>query len=274
MPILSSAAITVSVPPTLEIAGLEVSWHGLTIAIGIAVAVAVATKLADNRGLDRDKVADLGIVTALAGILGARIFYLVLNDPGGLLQPVRWASGNGFAIYGGVLGGAAGAVAMVAARGLSWRYLDVLALSFPLGLAIGRVGDLVNGEHYGPASDLPWAVIHTDPGASVPSVDVAYHDGGLYEIALGLIIFSIVWPLRRHFQRPTMALWTVIALYGLGRFVMFFYRSDSDPTALGINVAQLTSLGFVVAAMAGAYLSWKHFSDDGTEDSPIASAVR
>ena len=271
---LSPAAITISVPPTLEIAGLEIAWHGLMIAIGIAVAVAVAAKLADNRGLDRDKVLDIGVVAAIAGILGSRIFYLALNDPGALFAPDQWASGNGFAIYGGVLGGAAGAVAMVAARGLSWRYLDVLALSFPLGLAIGRVGDLINGEHYGPPSDLPWAVIHTDPAASVPSVDVAYHDGGFYEIVLGLTIFAIVWPLRHRFRRPTMALWAVIALYGLGRFLMFFYRSDSDPTALGVNVAQLTSLGFVIAAVAGAYLARKRLGGEEAKDSPIASAVR
>lgn len=271
---LTPAAITVNIPPSIEIAGLEVSWHGLMIAVGIGVAIWLAAKLADRSGLDRDKVLDIGVVAALGGIVGSRLFYLLLNEPGALLQPGEWAAGNGFAIYGGLLGGAAGAVAMIALRGLSWRYLDVIALSFPLGLAIGRVGDLIIGEHYGPPSDLPWAVIHTDPEASVPSVDVAYHDGGLYEIVLGLIIFAIVWPLRHRFQRATMALWAVVALYGLGRFLMFFYRSDSDSTALGINVAQLTSLGFVVAAGIGAYVAWKRFDADDAEDSPIAAAVR
>lgn len=271
---LTHAAITVNIPPSIEIAGLEVSWHGLMIAVGIGVAIWLAAKLADRSGLDRDKVLDIGVVAALGGILGSRLFYLLLNEPGALLQPGEWAAGNGFAIYGGLLGGAAGAVAMIAVRSLSWRYLDVIALSFPLGLAIGRVGDLILGEHYGPPSDLPWAVIHTDPEASVPSVDVAYHDGGLYEIVLGLIIFAIVWPLRHRFRRATMALWAVVALYGLGRFLMFFYRSDSDSTALGINVAQLTSLGFVVAAGIGAYVAWKRSDAGDAEDSPIAAAVR
>jgi len=139
---------------------------------------------------------------------------------------------------------------------LRWRrlpiaYLDAVAIGFPLGMAIGRIGDVINGEHHGPPSDLPWAVRNSHPEALTPDPTRAYHSGGLYEVVLAAFIFAIVWPLRHRFRRPTTALWTVVALYGVGRFVMFFARSDSDPLALGLDGAQWTSMGLVIVAVIG-----------------------
>lgn len=78
-------------------------------------------------------------------------------------------------------------------------------------MAVGRIGDVINGEHYGPASTWLLAVRNTHPDADVPSPDVAYHSGGLYEVLIALAIFAIVWPLRHRFTRPLTAVWTVIA---------------------------------------------------------------
>lgn len=270
---MPAAAITISLPPEFEVLGLTLTWHGLMVSVGIGLAVWIAWMLADRRGLDRDKAVELGLVTALGGMVGARLFFLLLNDPGALLRPADWAGTNGFAIYGAVLGGGAALILSVHIRGLSWRYLDVLALSFPLGLAVGRIGDLIDGEHYGPPTDAPWGVVHTNPDASVPSNDIAYHDGGLYEIALGLAIFAIVWPLRNRFERPTVIFWLTIGLYGAGRFAMFFYRDDSNATSIGLDVAQLVSLGLVAAAIAGVMLARRAFGPEDLSDSPIASAA-
>lgn len=63
---------------------------------------------------------------------------------------------------------------------LSLRYLDAVAIGFALGLGIGRMGDVINGEHYGPASDFFLAVRNTHPQADTPDPAVAYHSGGLY----------------------------------------------------------------------------------------------
>lgn len=261
----SFAAITLDIAPSFELGPLSVTWHGLLTALGIVVATWIAGSFADRRGLDSDQVFALAMVTAIAGIIGARAFYLLLNDAGAILRPADWLGANGFAIFGAVFLGAAAAGAMIRWRRLSWRYLDALAVGFPFGLAVGRVGDLINGEHYGPPSDLPWAVVHTNPDARVPSPDVAYHDGGLYEIVLGLGIAVVVWSLRDRLATPTMLLWLALGLYGAGRFVMFFYRSDSEALALGLNAAQWVSALLVVVAAFGAW--WvqrkvRHSEDD------------
>jgi prolipoprotein diacylglyceryltransferase len=138
---------------------------------------------------------------------------------------------------------------------LSGRYLDAVAVGLPLGVAIGRIGDVINGEHYGPRSDFFLAVRNSHPDALTPNPDLAYHNGGLYEVLLAGLIFALVWPLRHRLPRVGDAVWLVLALFALGRFFEFFVRSDSPDLALGLDNAQWTSLGMFAAALAGWWLT-------------------
>ena len=79
----------------------------------------------------------------------------------------------------------------------------MVAFGLPLGIAIGRIGDVIYGEHYGTATDFILGVRNTHPDADVPSPDVAYHSGGLYEMLIGAVVFAIVWSLRRRLAAPT-----------------------------------------------------------------------
>jgi phosphatidylglycerol:prolipoprotein diacylglycerol transferase len=248
------SVITIGIDPSIELGPLTVTWHGLMIAVGIATGGWLAASYARERGLDRETVLNLVLVIALAGIAGARLLYLAQNDAGALVRPGDWFESEGFSFYGALILGTAAVVAYLWRAGLDLRYLDALAAGFPLGMAIGRVGDLINGEHYGPASDLPWAIRHTSPDAEVPSSVVAYHSGGLYEIVLALLMLAVIWPLRHRFQRPAMLLWTVIALYSAGRIAMFFVRSDSETLALGLDETQWISIGLLGIATLGAWV--------------------
>jgi phosphatidylglycerol:prolipoprotein diacylglycerol transferase len=247
---LPQAVIEIGIDPYLELGPLRLAWHGLMIAVGVAVGAWLAARYAREGGLDRERLygAVLGLV--LAGIAGAKLFWVLENDAAALVRPGDWFGARGFSIYGAILFGVP-ALALYLRRGrLSLRYLDAMAAGFPVGLAVGRIGDVINGEHYGPPSELPWAFRHTHPDADVPSALVAYHSGGFYEVVLGLTMLVVVWSLRRRFRRPAALFWTVIALYGAGRFVMFFWRSDSDTLALSLSTAQWTSLALVLVAAA------------------------
>jgi len=249
---MQAATITVGIDPDLQLGPLTLAWHGIMTAAGIAVGTVLAARYARERGLDPERVVNAALVMAVAGIVGARLFYLAVEEPGDLLRPGEWVGTRGFAIYGAVIAGPIAAAIYAWRAGLRARCLDALAAGFPLGLAVGRIGDVINGEHYGPATDLPWGFRYTDPDAEVPSTMLAYHSGGFYELLLGLLMFAVVWPLRHRFRRPLMLLWTVITLYGAGRFAMFFYRSDSDEVALGLDEAQWVSLALIALAALGA----------------------
>jgi phosphatidylglycerol---prolipoprotein diacylglyceryl transferase len=228
------------------------------IGVGIVCGGWLAIRYASERGLDRDRVFDLVGVLALGGMLGSRILYLALNDAGALLRPGDWVGSRGFAFYGALILGPAVAGVFIWRRRLSLRYLDALAAGFPLGMAVGRIGDVISGEHYGPATTLPWGFRYLNPHSEVPGTQLAYHQGGFYEIVLSLAMLTVLWPLRDRFQRPLTLFWTTVAAYSAGRFVMFFWRSDTSGFGLGLNAAQATSVVILGVAAVGLVLARRH----------------
>lgn len=246
--LLALGAITINLEPTLHLGPLSIAWHGLMSAVGIALAAVLARRYGAARGLSLDGLANAMTAAVAAGIAGARILYLLEH---GQFAPSEWIGTRGFSIYGGMIGGALGAIAYMRFRGLGPRYLDAIAFGFPLGLAVGRIGDLISGEHYGDPTSVAWGVRYLNPNAEVPRVGVPYQSGALYEIALGLILLAVVLALQRRLERPLEMLWLVIGGYGAGRFILFFFRNDSESGVLGLSVSQLISLGLVALAVAG-----------------------
>nr|MBA3263463.1 prolipoprotein diacylglyceryl transferase [Thermoleophilaceae bacterium] len=247
------SVITIGIDPTIELGPLTLAWHGITIALGILIGGVAAGYYARERGLDTAPLYTIGMILVVAALVGGRLYYLA--EHGELLDADEWLGTRGFTFYGGLIAAALGIGAYLWRARLSVEYLDVVAFGLPLGIAIGRIGDVINGEHYGPATDFFLGVRNTHPDADVPSPDVAYHSGGLYEVLIGAIVFALVWSLRHHLRRPTAMTWLVIALLAAGRFAEFFVRSDSDKLALGLETAQWTSLALVVLAAVGAWLT-------------------
>jgi len=239
------AVITLRVDPFIHLGPLTLAWHGLTIALGIGLGIPLAVRWARERGLPVDPLYALVSLLTVGGLVGGRLFY-VLEHGGPLFGTL------GFTFDGGVI------LATLLLAGYVWRtrlsaaYLDAVAAGLPLGVAIGRIGDVINGEHYGPRSNFFLAVRNANPHALTPDARYAYQNGGLYEVLLGLIIFAIVWPLRHRFRRPLSLVWLVLGLFAAGRFVEFFWRSDSPSLALGLDNTQWTSLGMLVIVLAGA----------------------
>jgi phosphatidylglycerol:prolipoprotein diacylglycerol transferase len=252
------AVITIGIDPTIEIGPITIAWHGLTIAIGIVIGGMAVALDARRRGLDPERVYAIGMILIVGALAGGRAFYLL--EQGDLDDPGAWLGTTGFTFYGGFIAAALGIAYYVRRERLSVSYLDAIAAGLPLGLAIGRVGDVINGEHYGPASDFFLAVRNTHPDALTPNPDLAYHSGGLYEVLIGASVFAIVWPLRKRLQpRPLALMWLMLALLALGRFFEFFLRSDSDDLALGLEIAQWTSLLILAITGAGAWLTLRRW---------------
>lgn len=252
------AVITIDIDPEIQLGPLTLAWHGLMIAVGIAVGSVFAVRHGRELGLDPERLLNAALVLVLVGIAGSRLLFLVENDPGALLEPGEWFGTRGFSIYGAVVFGALAAAVYLRRSGMGVRSMDALAAGFPIGLVVGRIGDVINGEHFGPESDAPWAFRYLHPDAEVPSAAVAFHSGGFYEVLLGLAMFALVWPLRHRVRRAGMLLWAVIGLYAAGRFVMFFYREDSDELWLGLVGSQWISLALLGLAAAGAAWSLRN----------------
>ena len=243
----------IGIDPTIELGPLTLTWHGLTIAIGLVVGMLLARREARRRQLALEPLDTIALILIVAAMAGARIFYLA--EKGLLLQPGEWLGTNGFTFYGGFIGAAIAIGVYIWRRKLSLHYLDAIAVAVPLGIAVGRIGDVINGEHYGPPTNSIFGVRNTHPEALTPSTDIAYHSGGLYEVLLGLLIFAVIWPLRPRVKTPTVLGWIVVGLLALGRFLEFFFRSDSATIALGLATAQWTSLVILAVAAVGAFIA-------------------
>lgn len=241
---MTAGVITIGIDPDLHLGPITLAWHGLTIALGIFIGGLAAGHWARRRGMDVDPLYTLAAVLTAAGLVGGRIFYVI--EHGGPLLGTR-----GFTFAGGMIAAAITLAVVVWRKRLGAEYLDIIAAGLPLGVAVGRIGDLINGEHYGARSDFFLAVRNTHPDALTPGPRFAYHNGGLYEMVLGLLIFAIVWPLRDRLPRTGDVAWLTLGLFAVGRFFELFLRSDSPELALGLDNAQWTSLGMLIAVVIG-----------------------
>ncbi|MEV4419339.1 prolipoprotein diacylglyceryl transferase family protein [Patulibacter sp. NPDC049589] len=246
------AIITVGIPPEIHLGPLTIAWHGLTIALGIIVGGWAASYWLRERGLPTDPVTTLGALLTVGALVGSRVFYLAEHDPAGIINPATLLSTRGFTFDGGLILATALVAGYVYRTKISARYLDAIAAALPLGIAIGRIGDVINGEHYGDRSTFFLAVRNSHPDALTPDPRFAYQSGGLYEVLLALLILAVVWPLRHRFREPLRLAWLVLGLFAIGRFFEFFLRGDSPDLALGLSNTQWTSVALLVICVAGA----------------------
>lgn len=251
--IFTSASLRIGIDPTFEVGPLSLAWHGIFTAVGLAVGLTIASRLSRRRGLDPDVTAGLVLLAGAVGIVGARVLYLI--EHGEIGQPGEWLGTNGFSFYGALFAVPPAVIAYLRVKRLSLEYLDVLAWAFPLASAVGRIGDLINGEHYGPPTDAPWGIRYTHPDAGTPDPTVAYHAGGLYEVVLGLLVAALMWALRSRLTARLAPLWAAIGLYSAGRVVMFGWRSDSPDALWTLDSGQLLSVALVVISLIGYVLA-------------------
>jgi len=170
MMLLVGAAIAWILPALADSEGLPIRGYGLMVFFGVAAAVGLAVYRAKRAGYDPELIYALALWLVVAGIVGARLFYVIeyweqFSRPTLLetLGTIFKYTEGGLVVYGAFLGGAAAAVAFFVRHRLPvLRFLDLIAPSVVLGLAVGRIGCFLNGCCYGGICDLPWAV--TFPG--------------------------------------------------------------------------------------------------------------
>jgi len=249
-------------PVALRAGPLVLAWHGIFTSLGLLSGMWLAMRLAPAAGIDSDAVARATWWIVGGGIIGARLLFAAENPEGFAGAPLRFLFINegGISVFGAVLGGIAGAALWAHRAGTpARRLLDAVAPAFLFGQAIGRIGDVINGEHWGEhAPGLPWSVVYTHPD-TLAEAGVPVHSAVAYELLWDLAAGAlVVWWLQRqgrsgsHRSTPGVALWLALLLYGIGRLWVGFYRLDQRVT-LGLGLAQLIGLIVLPIALAGLW---------------------
>ncbi len=198
----------------------------------------------------RDSLLDLLLWTIPLAIIGARIYYVAFRWDYYGAHPIDmlkiWE--GGLAIHGGVLAGTLTIYVFARVKRVSfWALTDCLAPSMILGQAIGRIGNLMNGDAYGTPTTLPWGIhFPPDSPAGMTYPGQATHPSMIYEMILNLIIFSYLWSIRKRGYKDGFSTAMYFILYALARSLVSFTRGDS--LWLGpVRAAHVISAVFVAA---------------------------
>ena len=252
--------IEIGIDPTLvDIAGIEVTWHGVFTALAVIAGVAIAAYLARRMGYSEDMIYNAALALVIGGIIGARGLFVIENwsqfenDFGQVFS----LNAGGISIYGALMGGAIG--------GLGYGYFakvpnitrafDIGAIGAIMGMAIGRFGDIINGEHFADSTGLPWGVIYTN--ANSPAFGLRLdpqHPAVAYELIGDLFIFLALVVIYTRLPRAGVTFFAWIFLYGFLRFWVSFLRLD-DEILLGLTTAQVIAFIAMPIGLGGvAYL--------------------
>jgi phosphatidylglycerol:prolipoprotein diacylglycerol transferase len=259
-------------PVFLSLGPLELRWYGLCVAAGMVAAYVLQLKRAHKFGFKPDDVSDITFTGVCAGLVGARLLYVIRfydEFRGAPLDTLKIYKG-GLVFYGGFL------LAIVALLLLSWKrhwdlgkLADLLAPALPLGHAFGRIGCLLNGCCFGFPYEGPLAIRYpafVGENAMNPVLDTQLRQGllpfspdltlchptfpieGVAALANLCLCGVILWlEHKKHFEGRRFLIYLI--LYAAGRFLLEFGRGDYLSKTWGLSPSQLHCLWLLPLAV-------------------------
>ncbi len=248
-------------PVAVRIGPLAIHWYGIMYLLGFLFAWWFVRRELVRLGLWGEAVRpedyeSLFSALVLGVILGGRIGYVLFyNLPYYAAHPLEvfmvWKGGMSF--HGGLVGAITAGWLVCKRRGLPfWKLADRFVIAAPVGLALGRLGNFINGELWGRPADVPWAMIF-------PHVDmIPRHPSQLYEMALeGVALFLLMWMTRKKPWPDGARVALFLAGYAAARIVCEQFR-EPDPQ-LGFLWDHITMgmvLSFFMFLAAGGVFVW------------------
>src|SRR5213596_1140575 len=220
-------------PRLFELGPITVYTYGVLLAAAYLFGLKLAMNRAKARGLDANRVLDLGIYIIISALVGAKLLLLItdfrsfMSNPRELLTLAR----SGGVFYGGLILAVGVALWYIRRLGLPlWTTCDVFAPGIALGHVIGRFGCLFAGCCYGKPTTRPWGITFTDPFAAAnvgTPLGVPLHPTQLYEAGAEFLILMILLATERRGRPfPGRTFWAYMFLYAVSRFIIEIFRGD------------------------------------------------
>jgi len=249
-------------PVAIQLGPLGIRWYALAYIVGIVLGWRLMRRLvvAEPKVATPEQVDDFVTWATLGVILGGRLGYVLFYRPGHYLyHPLEalmvWQGGMSF--HGGLLGVVIATIWYTRSQKIdTLSFGDRVAIVAPIGLFFGRIANFINGELWGRASDVPWAMVFPGDRLQIPR-----HPSQLYQAGMeGILLFTlliILWCIPANRRRPGFFLGVMAAGYGVARIVGEFFREpDANLGFLfaGATMGQLLSLPML---LVGAFLIWR-----------------
>ncbi len=212
------------------------------------------------------KIWDFSAYVLIAGILGARLYYCLLNPVYYCQNPLEILDfrEGGLSIHGGLIAGISALVFLAGKYNLGvLKILDAFACGTSVAQSIGRWGNFFNSEAFGAPTNLPWKLYIPPVNRPADYINFPYfHPTFLYESILDVGIFLILLWIMKKFARkaPGVTVFTYLILYSAVRIIVESLRLDSALNISGIPIAQIVSVIFIFSGVLGlAIIIKKHF---------------
>jgi phosphatidylglycerol:prolipoprotein diacylglycerol transferase len=257
---------------TIRLGGWEfpLRWYGVIVMIGVVVGALIIERELRRRGENGDRIWDALIWVLPAGIVGARLWYVLnailggnrsyLENPASILRV--WE--GGLHIFGGFLFGAIALLLYLRQNKLDpWLFLDAAGPAVLIGQGIGRIANFINQELYGPPTTLPWGIPiqaeHRLPQYQdlrlFPVETTRFHPTFAYEMLWNFAAAGLLLWLSRRYKdelKPGTIFGGWLVLAGVGRAIIELFRPD-QPKIAGLGISY-SSIFAALMAIAGAIL--------------------
>jgi len=238
-------------PDIFAIGPVRIRWYGVMYVLGFVASYFLIQKQERSKqiGLVGTTAQDLIFYLAIGLIVGGRLGYILFYEYNDLMAYIKnpleiiatWHGGMSF--HGGLIGCILAAWLFARRKKIPFAaIIDSAVVTCPIGLGLGRLGNFINGELLGRPSDLPWAMIFP-AGGPIPR-----HPTQLYEVlAEGVLLFLIMWNLRKKPFKDGMMIAFFLLFYGVLRFIIEFFK-EPDPQ-IGFLLGCLTMGQILCIAM-------------------------
>lgn len=231
-----------------SIGPVTIHGYGLMIGIGVLCCVFLAMKRAEKHGLNSDAILDIAIWGLIGGFLGAKLLYLIVEWRRFFENPLALLGSEGFVVYGGIIAGVLAAIIYCKCKHLVFLdYFDIAAASIAMAQGFGRIGCFLAGCCYGKETDLPIGIVF--PEGSLAPAGVKLLPTQLLSSAGNFLIMTILLLAYPKRKKKGDIGFLYMLLYGVGRFLIEFLRSDNRGSVGILSTSQFISLFIVLGGV-------------------------
>jgi phosphatidylglycerol:prolipoprotein diacylglycerol transferase len=242
-------------PTIVKLGPFRVRWYGVMYILGFSASYLLVRYQIRRKGLDvaRNILDDLYLWLIIGLLIGARLGYVIFyNLPFYISHPLLlfavWEGGMSF--HGGLIGAAFSGFIYLRRHGLDfWEFADLIVVTAPVGLGLGRLGNFINAELYGRVTTLPWGMIFPSGG------DLPRHPSQLYELLLeGVLLFAILWWIKDFPLKKGTLFCLFLFLYSTLRFLVEFSREPDPQLGFILSFLTMGQILSILMALGGLVL--------------------
>lgn len=247
-------------PVILKLWGpFQIRWYSVLYVGGFIVGGFLARYLAkkdDRFKLTEKDAEEFPMWVLLGAVIGARIIYCFVYDPSSLMQNPFYlfqVYKGGLSFHGGLMGAMVALWIFAKKRNIPYlNFLDLCSICACPGLAMGRMGNFINGELWGRTTDVPWGMVFQGAG------NLPRHPSQLYELFLeGICLFSLLWFLKNRLTKDGSLAVVFLLAYSSFRFIVEFFREpDSQVGYLLFSLTMGQWLCVIMFAVSSLWGWW------------------